>query len=203
VDENTPDLHIPTLEEMFQKFPGIPFNIDLKQESQYLLDTTHELIKKYKREDLVIWGSFRESTVMKAYKKDPEIALLFSFKGIVRLLALYYTGLLPFFPLKESFLEIPVFTRKSGLMLMPYTSTRRIRIFRWLIENILVSKRLFHHLNKRGITVFSWVQNSEEEFEFCFEHGVNGIMTDKPALLSEFLKKGTREKDETKVLLEV
>ena len=38
--------------------------------------------------------------------QDPEIPVMFSMKRCGILLALFYTGLLPFVPVKESFLEI-------------------------------------------------------------------------------------------------
>jgi len=188
LDTDGIDTHIPTLEEVFQTFPHTPINIDLKQESDLLIDLTYDLIKKYNREDLVIWGSFRESTCLKAFNKGPEIPLLFSAKAIAKLLLYYYTGLLPFIPLRQSFLEIPVFTPESVKSLGVYTTTRRMKIFTWLIQNVLVSKRLFKHLNKRGISVFSWVQNTEDVWDYCFANGVNGVMTDNPTKLAKYLK---------------
>jgi len=182
------DTKIPKLEELFQLFPGVPFNIDLKEESEILLEKTHDLIKKYERENLTIWGSFRDSTCQKCYKKNPDIPLLFSFKGVLKLLLFHYTGLLPFIPIKESFLEIPCFTERSANVLFPHTTPMRIKIGLWLLQNVLMSKRLFKHLNERGIRVFTWVQNHEYDFEFCLRHGANGIMTDSPTLLTKYFE---------------
>ncbi|MEQ2175906.1 hypothetical protein GOODEAATRI_022535, partial [Goodea atripinnis] len=39
---------------------------------------------------------------------NPHIPVLFSFPRVLQLLGLFYTGLLPFVPLKEQFLEIPM-----------------------------------------------------------------------------------------------
>jgi len=187
VVENTADLHIPTLEEVFQTFPEIPFNLDLKADSEELMHKTHDLIKKYNKEDLVIWGGFTEQKCKKAFKKDPDIPLLFSYQRVAKLLALYYSGLLPFFSLKESYLEIPIFTEKSAQSI-PFTSERARNMSLWMIKKLLLNQKLFEHLNKRGIRVFAWVQNTEEDFEYCFKHGINGVMTDKPTLLRQYLK---------------
>lgn len=50
-----------------------------------------------------------------------------------------------------------------------------------------MSKSLFTHLRKRGIHVYLWVLNSEEEYKRAFELGADGVMTDFPSKLSEFL----------------
>lgn len=127
IDTSTFDTHIPTLEEVttsftkqithsfkvFQTFPNVPVNLDLKDPSVALLDATHDLIVKYDRRHLVVWGGFRPATCDACYKKDPSIPLLFSYKTVIKTLLLHYTGLLPFFSIRESFLEIPVFTKKS------------------------------------------------------------------------------------------
>jgi glycerophosphoryl diester phosphodiesterase len=183
------DTHVPKLEELFNLFPDVPFNIDLKQDSDLLLEKTHALIKKYKREDLIIWGSFRDNTCTKCYEKDPDIPLIFSAKAVLKLLALHYTGLLPFVPIKESYLEIPAFTERSAKVLFKSMPARRVKIALWVIKHVLMSKRLFKHLNRRGIRVFTWVQNHEEDFEFCFSRGANGVMTDCPTILTNYLKK--------------
>lgn len=40
--------------------------------------------------------------------QNPHIPVLFSLPRVLQLLGLFYTGLLPFVPLKEQFLEIPM-----------------------------------------------------------------------------------------------
>lgn len=44
------------------------------------------------------------------------------------------------------------------------------------------------HLKKRGISVYYWVLNEEEEFKHAIEIGVNGIITDYPTRLIDYLK---------------
>jgi len=50
-----------------------------------------------------------------------------------------------------------------------------------------MNEKLFDHLNKRGIRVFGWVQNTEADFDYCFKKGINAVMTDKPTLLRKYL----------------
>jgi len=184
------NIKIPLLEDVLQKYPTLPLNIDIKAESDELIDETHQLLKKYKRTDSVIWGSFRESTTKKLHAKDSTVPLFFSMAGTAKLLLAYYTGVLPFMPIKESYLEIPVFSKekiKSLASLSAYGS--KLNIAGVLAMNLLVSPGLFSHLNKRGISVFSWVQNDEGMYDYCFKNGVNGVMTDFPTKLGDYLQK--------------
>jgi len=52
-----------------------------------------------------------------------------------------------------------------------------------------MSPILFLHLEKRGITTYLWVLNNENQFERAFNLGVQGVMTDFPSKLQQFLEK--------------
>ena len=47
---------------------------------------------------------------MNADATNPKIPVMFSAKRTFVLLGLFYSGLLPFWPLKEQYLEIPLLT---------------------------------------------------------------------------------------------
>jgi hypothetical protein len=48
---------------------------------------------------------------------------------------------------------------------------------------------MYRHLRKRGVLVVVWVLNSEEEFQEALSYGedLDGIMTDRPSKLREFV----------------
>ena len=58
-----------------------------------------------------------------------------------------------------------------------------------LIDWLLMSPQLFLHLEKRGVTTYLWVLNNEDQFERAFNLGVQGVMTDFPSKLKQFLEK--------------
>ncbi len=58
----------------------------------------------------------------------------------------------------------------------------------------LISKPLIWHLQKRGIITMLWVCNEQEDYRRAVELGAQGIMTDDPYLLNEYLKKNTNKK---------
>ncbi|XP_034147468.1 lysophospholipase D GDPD1-like [Esox lucius] len=108
---------------------------------------------------------------------------------VFMLLGLFYTGLLPFVPLKEQFLEIPMPSIISNLLKDPDNMTRSRRVIVWLADTLLMRRALFNHLTARGIQVYVWVLNDEKEFKRAFDLGGTGVMTDYPTKLRDFLEK--------------
>lgn len=181
---------IPLLESVFKAFPQQPINIDIKDNDDELIDKVYQLILDYDRKDLTVWGNFIDEINEKLRKKDPEIPTLFGIWRCLSLVAMFYSGILPFVPLKEGFLEILL---PSTLLKQDLTKKQRIiiRILDWF----LMSPRLIKHLERRGIQTYLWVLNDDEEFTRAFEHlGVAGVMTDYPSKLTEYLGKNLKDK---------
>uniref|UniRef100_A0A3Q3LF98 Glycerophosphodiester phosphodiesterase domain containing 1 n=1 Tax=Mastacembelus armatus TaxID=205130 RepID=A0A3Q3LF98_9TELE len=164
--EGGEDKRIPLLGDVFDAFPNTPVNIDIKVNDDTLIKKVSELVIKYDREHLTVWGNASNQIVKKCYRENPRIPVLFSLTRVLQLLGLFYTGLLPFIPLKEQFFEIP----------MPS-----------IITKLLMRKALFDHLTARGIQVYIWVLNDEEDFQRAFALGATGVMTDFPTRLKDFM----------------
>jgi histidinol-phosphate/aromatic aminotransferase/cobyric acid decarboxylase-like protein len=60
---------IPLLKDVFETFPNIQVNIDVKEGSDELIEQIGNLIKEYKREKLTVWGSFKEDASLKCYNQ--------------------------------------------------------------------------------------------------------------------------------------
>jgi len=188
-DQKNNDRQIPTLEGVFRAFPDVGINIDIKSCDMRLVEAVDDLIRKYSREDRTAWGSFSHETSMMCMEANSKTGLLFSFRRVLTVLAMFYAGLLPFVDVPETHFEIPVYRMESskGLKL-----TQRLRIAfenmsAMMLNAILSHSWLFHHLRARGIGVYVWVLNSEAEYEKAFRSGVSGVMTDYPAKLRSFL----------------
>lgn len=189
------DKRIPLLQDVFDAFPNTPINIDIKVNNDTLVKKVSALVTKYDRENLTVWGNASNQVVKKCYKENPRIPVLFSFPRVLQLLGLFYTGLLPFFPLKEQFLEIPmpsILTKMKD----PDGLTRSQRVIIWLADTLLMRKALFNHLTARGIQVYIWVLNDDEDFERAFDLGATGVMTDFPTRLRHFMDKNGISKPE-------
>uniref|UniRef100_A0AAQ5YAE5 GP-PDE domain-containing protein n=1 Tax=Amphiprion ocellaris TaxID=80972 RepID=A0AAQ5YAE5_AMPOC len=182
-------------QDVFDAFPHTPVNIDIKVNNDTLIKKVSELVVKYDREHLTVWGNASNQIVKKCYKENPQIPVLFSFPRVLQLLGLFYTGLLPFFPLKEQFLEIPMPSIITKLR-DPDRLTRSHRIIAWLADTLLMRKALFDHLTARGIQVYIWVLNDDEDFQRAFDLGATGVMTDFPTRLKDFMDRNGISKPE-------
>ncbi len=177
------DRKFASLESVFLRFPRMAINIDVKVFDKDLVNTVDALIRKYDREDRTVWGSFRSETNKLCYETNPRVGLYFSLKGVLLLLVLFYTGLLPFLPIRETHLEIPLISA----MRRPHHSRTRCAVI-YLLDKILMRRSLFRHLAQRGIPTYAWVVNTEEDFDRAFRHGVAGVMTDYPSRLQKYLE---------------
>jgi len=63
-----------------------------------------------------------------------------------------------------------------------------MKIIFYLAERVLNNQSLFIHLQKRGIPVYVWILNNEQEFEYAIRKlSVTGVMTDYPSRLQNYL----------------
>ncbi|TSQ46633.1 Glycerophosphodiester phosphodiesterase domain-containing protein 1 [Bagarius yarrelli] len=186
--EGGKDKNIPLLRDVFEAFPNTPINIDIKVNDDTLIKKVSELVIEYNREHLTVWGNASDQIVRKCYKENSQIPLLFSLRRVLLLVGLFYTGLLPFVSFKEQFLEIPMPSVAFKLR-DPRKMTRSERFITWLADSLLMRKALFDHLKARGIQVYVWVLNDEEDFKRAFDLGATGVMTDYPTKLKEFMEK--------------
>ncbi|KAL4686913.1 hypothetical protein H8959_019041 [Pygathrix nigripes] len=117
---------------------------------------------------------------------NSDIPILFSLQRVLLILGLFFTGLLPFVPIREQFFEIPM---PSIILKLkePHTMSRSQKFLIWLSDLLLMRKALFDHLTARGIQVYIWVLNEEQEYKRAFDLGATGVMTDYPTKLKDFL----------------
>ncbi|KAG9349994.1 hypothetical protein JZ751_026347 [Albula glossodonta] len=99
------DRKIILLEDLFKKFPKIPVNIEIKEDNSALIAKVSSLVKQYDREDITVWASVKSDIMKKCRTENPSMPYMFTVSRGLQLLMLYYSGLLPFVPLGESFLQ--------------------------------------------------------------------------------------------------
>jgi hypothetical protein len=106
IDHSLESRRIPLLEDVFKACPSVRINLDIKFDNDELIRKANDLIVKYKREHITVWGSFSENVARKCYALNPKIKLYFSANGCWKLFLLLITGLLPFVTLPETYLEV-------------------------------------------------------------------------------------------------
>ncbi|KAA8593965.1 hypothetical protein FQN60_004799 [Etheostoma spectabile] len=67
--EGGEDKRIPLLRDVFDAFPNTPVNIDIKVNNDMLIKKVSELVVKYDREHLTVWGNASHQIVKKCYKE--------------------------------------------------------------------------------------------------------------------------------------
>ncbi|KAK3084079.1 hypothetical protein FSP39_007822 [Pinctada imbricata] len=149
-----PDRRFPLLREVFQAFPSIPINIDIKIDDDELIEKVNQLIVEFNREEITAWGNRSAIVVDKLHRINPNVPLIFSYKKVLLLLVYFYTGLLPFISLEESLLEVVM---PGAVLKYRY----------WLWDN-------------DAVETYLWVLNEDDEFERAFKLGAHGVMTDFP-----------------------
>jgi len=183
------DRRIPLLSEVFSQFSGIPMNIDIKINDVALIEKVASLLEEYKRQEITVWGSFNDQVCRKCFEISPETCLFFSAPRVLIVILCAVIGILPFIPFKETHYEVflPMSMKRRRNASMGESSLKE-RMLWWIIP-LIVWKPMITHLQARGIHVYYWVCNSEDEFSNCQAHRATGIMTDKPSLLAKFLDK--------------
>ena len=56
------------LKEVFEAFPKVPINLDIKVNDDLLISKVSSLIKLYNREEYTVWGNFSDEITQKCYK---------------------------------------------------------------------------------------------------------------------------------------
>ncbi|CAG0879264.1 unnamed protein product [Darwinula stevensoni] len=187
--ETSRNLRIPLLEDVFKAFPTLPINIDPKDENPLLVKAVGELIEKYERAHLTVWGSPNDTIARWCHETNPEVGLLFSMRRVVVVCFLFYLGLLPYVPLKETHLEVPLLSIFLGEDFQEAWGKHAGRQLLVRAANLFLFRRsLYRHLDRRGIPTYLWVLNREKDWKEAFDNGIEGVMTDRPASLMRFLE---------------
>ncbi|KAJ3081738.1 Lysophospholipase D gdpd1 [Quaeritorhiza haematococci] len=163
---------IPKLEELLSEFPKYPMQIDVKEGPEELVIKVGSLIRKYEREDLTVWGSFK-TNVNRMCRKNfgTSIPLFFSASRFFLSFGLWAVGLFRVFKWMDPW---------ESCLIMP-----NIRFF--------MRPGYFKALNSIGISVIVFGipgggVNTIEGYEECRKAGANGICSDRPTMLKEWLR---------------
>ena len=158
-------LAIPTLKEVFQRFPDYPMIVEIKQESPSMAQPLCDLIRQYGMENKVIVPSFSDVAMGEFRAACPEVATAAS-SGEVR----------QFVYLSFAFLSNPTVPPYSAMQ-VPIESSGITVITPGFVANA----------HRRGLQIHAWTINDPDEMQMLIEMGVDGIMTDRPDILLNLL----------------
>lgn len=162
-------IEVPTLEELFQKFPEMRYVIEIKLTKNPIDKPLCELIRQYNMQDQIVIASFHDTAMQNFRDTCPEIAtsasrtevrnfVLLGKVFLSELIAPHYQSIQPPYDPKES-MNIPIMTR-----------------------------RFLREAHAKNIKVEPWTVDDPNLMKRYIQWGVDGIMTDRPDLMIEVLK---------------
>lgn len=158
-------IQIPTLEELFAKYPDTRMIIEVKPNERDLGKDLYDLARKYNRMDKTIFASEHSRVVQYLRSLDAEILTNAGEDEILRTLMLLNVNLPSLDSMKADAFCIP--ESHSGIQIL--------------------SPELISELNKRHKKAYIWTVNDESDMRRLIEQKVHGIITDRPKALSTLL----------------
>jgi glycerophosphoryl diester phosphodiesterase len=149
---------IPTLEEVFQAFPGIRLNIDIKPEEPSVVDAFCAILRRHARLDQVIVGSFHDRQLHRFRQSCPEVATAAGVSETRLFFFLSRLGLARWYRPKADAFQIPEYAGRLHV-----------------VTPALIRSAHFHHL-----PVHVWTVNKVADMQRLIEWGVDGLISDYP-----------------------
>ena len=161
-------IQVPTLDELFQKFPQMRYVIEIKLTQNPIDKPLCELIRKYNMQDKVVVASFHDGAMQNFRAACPEVATSASRGEVTKFVLLgkiFLSGLVT--PQYESIQP-------------PYDPAES--------KNIpIMTRRFIREAHAKNLAVEPWTVDDPELMKQYIEWGVDGIMTDRPDLMVEVL----------------
>ena len=151
---------IPLLAEVFESFPNLWINIDMKQETPSLVRSFSDLIRQHNVAHRLCVGSFSNQTVADFRRACPEVARTTSHAEVVRLFVLSKLRLDRFYWGRGHVLQIPEVDEDSGLR--------------------LATPRFVQAAHRNNIALHVWTVNEPADMRRFIHMGVDGLISDHP-----------------------
>ncbi len=163
-------IQVPTLEDVFQKFPQMRYVIEIKLTMRPIENPLCDLVRQYNMQDKVLVGSFHDEAMQSFRAICPEVATSAASDEVRNYVLLGKVFLWGFY--------LPRFQTIQP----PYDPAESLGI-------TIVTERFIRESHAKNIRVEPWTVNDPELMKQYIEWGVDGIITDRPDLLVEVLGK--------------
>lgn len=161
-------IRIPALEEIFEAFPEMRMNIEIKQREPSIVAPFCEMIRAHGKQDQVLVGSFHPDTMVEFRQSCPEVAT----SGTER-------EIRPYYALNLLFLDAAYNPPADAFQVPEYSGNLHV-----------VTRRFVQGTRKHNVAVHVWTVNETADMERLLDLGVDGIITDRPDRLLEVLGRG-------------
>jgi len=158
------NIRVPTLEEVFERFPNQRMNIEIKQKEPSIVTHFGKLIQKHGMTDKVLVASFWDSALKEFRKEFPEIATSASTPEAIKFYALDDILFAHYRPETDA---IQADSKASFIH--------------------LITPHFAEKAHKLNLKVHAWTVNDVDEMRRMIKVGVDGIITDFPTRLLKVL----------------
>jgi glycerophosphoryl diester phosphodiesterase len=167
-------LRIPTLRAALEAFPGARFNIEVKQNDPRLIEGTLRALAE----------TGREKTCLLAAAEDDTMASVRA--------ALPVQGVAP--ALGASVGDVVAYLRAAANGTSPPPEPMALQVPASFGGNALVTPELVACAHRHEVQVHVWTVNDRAEMERLLDLGIDGIMSDFPAILADVVhtRRGAR-----------
>jgi glycerophosphoryl diester phosphodiesterase len=160
---------VPTLDEVFQKFPQLRYVIEIKLTRNPIDRPLCELIRQYQMQAKVLVASFHDGAMRNFRLTCPEVATSASRTEVRNYVLLGKALLWGFYFPKFQTIQPPWNPEDSlGIQIM--------------------TERFIRESHAKNIRVEPWTVNDPELMQQYIEWDIDGIITDRPDLMVEVLK---------------
>jgi glycerophosphoryl diester phosphodiesterase len=151
-------LSVPTLDEVFTKFPGMRFNIEPKQERPSVAKPLCRMIREKGMVNKITVGSFRQTVLDEFRRECPEVAT------------------------SASPAEVGEFMRSYKVQrdAAYRPAMRALQVPEYVGGTHVLTKEFVEEAHSRNLQVHAWTVNETEGMRRLIGIGVDGIMTDYP-----------------------
>lgn len=157
-------VRIPTLEAVFDAFPDMLMNIEIKQQAPSIVAPFCDLIRRYGKKDEVLVASFHAQTMVDFRQTCPGVPTSATEPEI-----------LPFFVMNKVFLDAAYDPVADAFQVPEYNGDLRV-----------VTERFVTGAHGHNVDVHVWTVNETRDMQRLIDLGVDGIITDRPdRLLSQ------------------
>jgi glycerophosphoryl diester phosphodiesterase len=162
-------IQVPTLDELFRKFPQMRYVIEIKLTENPIDQPLCDLIRRHDMQDQVVIASFHDEAMRNFRAACPEVATSAS-RGEVTAFVL----------LGKVFLSGFIIPEYESIQ-PPYDPDQSMNI-------PIMTRRFIREAHAKNIAVEPWTVDEPELMRQYIEWGVDGIITDRPDLMIEVLE---------------
>ncbi|MBJ23006.1 MAG: hypothetical protein GY910_28870 [bacterium] len=173
---------IPSLEETFASFPGTRFNLEIKCHDAAAIAATLDLVERFDRSARTLLAAGEDEIMrdlraaLARHAAEPAMGA-----SLAEIVAAVTSALAPTDPTAEIRSSSGMPSGVMALQIPPDFAGRP-----------LATTELITHAHAHGVEVHIWTINEIEEIEMLLARGADGIITDFPGRMANWLKRDER-----------